>query len=180
MNKAVFSKDLPFTFPIIHWSGWLLLVGFVFYLIVGVIAMLRPQMDERLYARYRNIPQADFLDGQDSLFPILKKACLAFNTKNYNKALSLFEQDSSAFFIPEKRLFSGICLLEQNQLEEASATFQEMKIMNLPPNYQMDANWYLALSHLRNHQRSLCENTLQEIVGEPRKTDAHRLMNILK
>ncbi len=180
MKKAVFSKEPPFTFPTTHWSKWLLVTGFFFSLIVGVVYMLRPQMDERLYARYRNIPQADFLAGQDTLFPLLKEACLAFNTKNYSKALSLFEQDGSTLFIPEKQLFSGICLLELNQLDKAIITFQEMKSMNLSLNYQMDTSWFLALSYLRKHQRSLCKNTLLEIIAEPRKTEAQRLIHELK
>ena len=177
MKKDIFSKEPAFMLPTLHWAGWLLVAALLASLIGGVIFMLRPQMDERIYARYRNIPKATFLENQEARFQLLQEASSAFNAKNYSKALRLFEQDSSVEFHYEKQLFSGICLLELNRAEAVISSFQKAKEQHLPSYINKEITWYLALAYLRNHQRDLCINTLLEIVDEPRKSESQ---NVLK
>lgn len=179
MKKDVFAKEPAFKLPPLHWAGWLLVTALVASLIGGVVFMLRPQMDERIYARYRNIPQATFLENQGERFPLLQEASIAFNTKNYSKALRLFEQDSSVEFRYEKQLFSGICLLELNNSEAVIASFKKAKEQHLPPYIDKEITWYLALAYLRNHQRDLCSNTLLELIDEPRKSEAQNVIKHL-
>lgn len=169
MKKDVFINELPAPLPIL--KGWELLSGIclIFALILWGVTMLRPQMDERIYARFRNLPKATFLEHKDSSLLFLNEACTAFNNKSYNKALQLFKKDTSTAFLYEKELFSGICLLELNKPEEAIPKLKTLKQNKIAEKYREEATWYLALAYLRAHKRNLCKTTLHEIENSPKK-----------
>lgn len=140
---------------IMKWLGFIALAAGV---MAGTVWMLRPQMDERLYAKYRNLPQAQFLLPGDTS---LAEACAAHNLKQYTKALPLFQRDTQTKYATETRFFSAICLLELNKMKEAEALLEPIAISNHP--FQPEALWYMALSHLRRHDRKGCLKYLHEV-----------------
>jgi hypothetical protein len=140
---------------IIKWLGVIALAAGV---MAGTVWMLRPQMDERLYAKYRNLPQAQFLLTGDTS---LAEACAAHNLKQYTKALPLFQRDTQTKYATETRFFSAICLLELNKMKEAEALLTPIVESNHP--LQPESLWYTALSHLRRHDRKGCLLYLKEV-----------------
>ena len=140
---------------IIKWLGVIALAAGV---MAGTVWILRPQMDERLYAKYRNLPQAQFLSPGDTS---LAEACAAHNLKQYTKALPLFQRDTQAKYTTETRFFSAICLLELNKMKEAEALLEPIATSNHA--LQPEALWYLALSHLRRHDRKGCLQYLKTV-----------------
>lgn len=148
--------------PLPQWPAWKwLLVALLSVAIVPVtVRMLRPQMDERLYAKYRNLPQAVFLKENDHP---LAEACAAFNLKQYTRALPLFERDTHAAYALEKQFFSGLCLLELNKMKPAEERLRPVLNSNHPLN--KEAIFYTALSQLRRHDRKGALALLQQLDG---------------
>ena len=137
---------------------WLGVITLAVGVMAGTVWMLRPQMDERLYAKYRNLPQVQFLLPGDTS---LSEACTAHNLKQYTKALPLFQRDTQTKYATETRFFSAICLLELNKMTEAEALLAPIATSNHP--LQSEALWYIALSHLRRHDRKGCLKYLHEL-----------------
>lgn len=162
--------------PRIRWWMWGLIALFSVLVIAGVVRMLRPQMDERLYARYRNLPQAHFMTPADSACSNLSAACAAFNLKQYTKALPLFEADNCPGYTEEKRLFVALCHLELNRMKEAEAQLALILDQGAQHPLHTEALWYTALSHLRRHDRAGYETFLRAVpVGSARYESALKL-----
>ena len=150
--------------PIWRWAiGGLVAVAVVF----ATVRMLRPQMDERLYAKYRDLPKAAFLpNDQHPLHP----ACAAFNLKQYSKALPLFEKDTHTQFALEKAFFEALCLLELNKMSAAEA--RVYPVTTSTHHLKNEAIWYTALSRLRRHDRKGCVQLLRQLDGATMRTKA--------
>ncbi|WP_026712506.1 tetratricopeptide repeat protein [Flavobacterium daejeonense] len=92
---------------------------------------------------------------------LVKEAENAFNTKNYKKAIPLFEaalrQNKSA----EIQYFYGISLLENNQIKQAEAAFNQIKSGNSV--YKNKAIYALALAKLKQKDYQSCKEILLTI-----------------
>ncbi len=137
--------------PLPRWGiwGWTIVVALGLGVVLATVPMLRKQMDERLYAKFRNLPQAKFLpEGQQHP---LRAACDAYNLKQYTKALPLFDNNTDTVFVIEKQFFSALCLLELNKMPKAEQRLQPIAQGQHP--LRQEALWYTALSHIRRHDR---------------------------
>jgi tetratricopeptide (TPR) repeat protein len=147
-----------------YWWRWAAAAAVAVAVVAGTVLMLRPQMDERLYARYRHLPTADFtVRGNDAtqLSQTLREAAEAYNEKSYARALTTFQK---ALQLqpnqPEAQFFAALCHLELNQMREAETLLEPLA--NSGGAWASDARWYLALSHLRRHDRAGCAAILQQ------------------
>jgi len=121
---------------------------------------VRPPQHERLYAEYRDLPEAAFAvrGGNDAL---VQAAETAFNSGNYQTALSkLSDYLAEVPSDTEKLFFAGLCYLELNRLEEARAAFQQVATA---PAWADEAYWFLALGYLRENKRNECLAALEKI-----------------
>lgn len=79
----------------------------------------------------------------------LQAAFQCYQTQDYPKALTGFVE---AYQVDntnqEAKLYAGICLLELNQIKEATLLFKQV-IKEGKDNLKQVANWYLALSYLK-------------------------------
>jgi predicted Zn-dependent protease len=133
--------------------------------LVGTVMMLRPQMDERWYARYRSLPTAvPYLTGQPTE-ALEAEAVAQYNLKCYTAALPLWQQLTDDHSIPgcQARMMAGICLLELNRMKEAESHFAQMMAQNTACTIaqQLEAQWFMALSLLRRHQRHSAKAILE-------------------
>jgi predicted Zn-dependent protease len=159
----------------VPWWAWILAGVGVILVIAGTVWMLRPQMDERLYARYRKLPEAAFVPPGDAVYQELAAASLLFNQKKYTKALVQFAGDTAQLYKGEVQLFQGICLLELNQMKEAEALF--LPLISPQNKLKEEAMWYTALSRLRRHDRKGCREILLDITFQnPRYAQAQSLL----
>jgi hypothetical protein len=141
--------------PLPRWGvlGWCFVVFIGIGIILVTVPMLQEQMDERLYAKFRLWPQADFLppshpnDG-------LRAACAAFQLKQYPKALALFQSDTSDLFLEEKKFYAALCLLESSATKAAETALLPLAQGQHPLRHE--AQWYRALCRLRLHDRPGC------------------------
>lgn len=149
--------------------------------VVAAWFFLRPPAHERLFAQYGAFPEADFtVRGDSPATNDLSAAEDAFNRKDYPDAIRLLKtyladhpEDAQA------RLHAGLCHLELKQYPEATAIFTEIGGSN---NVWADeANWFLALTYLRQDKRTECSRVLKQIPPDSgRYEQAKELLDKLK
>ncbi|MCS6929153.1 MAG: tetratricopeptide repeat protein [Saprospiraceae bacterium] len=140
--------------------------------------ILRPPKHERLYAQYKAFPEASFTTRNVSAVSLLEEASRAFNERQYEEALTLFEryleEDPNN---TEVRYFAGLCLIEIRRYDEARKVFAQ--IMNIPA-WADEAHWYTALAYLRENRIDECRRQLAFIsAGGSRYAQARQLLEQL-
>jgi tetratricopeptide (TPR) repeat protein len=104
---------------------------------------------------------------------------IAFEKKDYAQALTLLNQllaespnDSNL------QLYKGICLLETDQAAQARSTWEP--ITNGQSALRSEAQWYTALSYLKEQNYASCKSALLKIQpNEDRYEDAQKLLKQL-
>lgn len=132
-------------------------------LLVTAWFFLRPATPEQLYAQYRTFPEASFtLRASDPGQQTLENAATSFNAKNYSAALELLQSQLATDPANlEAQFFSSLCLLELKRYDEAIATLEP--ISNTANSWADEAQWYLALSYLRQNKEEECAAILRQI-----------------
>lgn len=148
--------------------------------VVAAWFFLRPPSNERLFAEYGAFPEADFtVRGDNPAQNDLSPAEAAFNGKDYAEALRLLQAYLASH--PEDmqaRLHAGLCHLELKQYDQATAIFTE--IGKSPNVWADEANWFLALTSLRQGNRAECARVLKQIPpGSGRHDQATELLTKL-
>lgn len=89
--------------------------------------------------------------GNESISPELISAMNAYHKKLYKNALQEFNamQSVDRNFL----IYKAICLIETKQLPEAIDLLKQLVNDGEGTEYWQQANWYLAISYLGNHQR---------------------------
>ncbi len=161
--------------PRIGWAA-----AAVLLLLLGAwLFFLRPPYPERLYAQYKELPEASFAvrSGEEQL-SLAEEAARAFNRGQYSEALALLERHLEQ--VPhdtEARYFSGLCLLELKRFEEARRVFAQVEQV---PIWADEARWYTALTDLRQKRIDDCIYRLRQIDPQSaRYAQAQRLLKDL-
>jgi hypothetical protein len=162
-NFAVMKTNAAFP-PI----GLLLaLVVFCAGAVWGTVHLIRPQMDERMYARFRRLPQADAslptADSSAAWAQAWAVGAQHFNDKNYHDALDSMRVVMRAAPDHEgARFFAALCLLECVEMPAATQLLTPLR-QDTASRWQQEATWYLALARLRNHDRAGCLRLLDSM-----------------
>ncbi|MDR7208425.1 tetratricopeptide repeat protein [Flavobacterium piscis] len=115
------------------------------------------------FADYNQPEQVYFME-RGNIEEELKKAEIAFNSKNYKTAIPLFETILKENKTPEIQYFYGIALLEENQFVKAETVFSELK--SGTSVYKNKAIWNLALSKLKQKEYRACKEILLTIPSD--------------
>lgn len=95
---------------------------------------------------------------------LVKEAENAFNAKDYKRAIPLFEAVLKEKQSAEIQYFYGISLLENNQIKQAEAEFNQIKSGNSV--YKNKAIYALALAKLKQKDYKSCKEILLEIPSD--------------
>ena len=111
--------------------------------------------------------------GNDSISPELMSAMNAYHKKEYKDAL----QKINAMQSVDKNflIYKAICLIETKQLSEAIVLLKQLVNDGEGTEYWQQANWYLAISYLSNHQRKKALKSFNAIIKS--KTIYHEKAN---
>lgn len=136
--------------------------------------------DARLYAQYREYPEAAFVTRSNAPDEAeMAQATSAFNAGQYEAALPILQRKVQAE--PEQseaRLFLAICLIETGR--GADARSQLDQLVKGGGAWVSDARWYLALSYLKEKDRPRCVETLRGIPpDDPHYANAQALLKKL-
>ena len=128
-------------------------------LLIGITAF--NQLSNPSYTDYNN-HEAISLSVRGEEDGLLKEAENAFNTKNYSEAENAFnkilEKTPSNL---EIQLYKAISLIETNQFSEADELLFGLSETNSA--YKTKAQWYWALSKLKQEDKETCIKILQQI-----------------
>lgn len=108
-----------------------------------------------------NHPEKAYFIERGEVSTALKEAEKAFNNKNYEKAIPIFETILTETKTPEIQYFYGVSLLEVNEIQKAETIFIELK--NGTSVYKEKATWNLALLKLKQKDYKSCKEILQTI-----------------
>jgi tetratricopeptide (TPR) repeat protein len=108
-----------------------------------------------------NHPEKAYFTERGNLDALLKQAETAFNAKDYQTAIPIFETILTANKTSEIQYFYGVALLQENQLEKAEAVFTELK--SGTSVYKEKALWNLALLKLKQKDYKGSKEILQTI-----------------
>lgn len=111
-----------------------------------------------------NHPEQAYFSERGTLDATLKQAEIAFNAKEYKKAIPLFETILKQNKTAEIEYFYGISLLQDNQFQPSEAIFKELK--SGTSVYKNKAIWNLALSKLKQKDYKACKEILLTIPAD--------------
>jgi tetratricopeptide (TPR) repeat protein len=108
-----------------------------------------------------NHPESAYFTERGDVDAMLKQAETAFNSKEYKKAIPLFESILKENDTPEIKYFYGVSLLQDNQIIKAQNVFSELK--SGTSAYKDKATWNLALVKLKQKNYNACKEILLTI-----------------
>jgi hypothetical protein len=158
ISKEHFMADKS---KVIALKPWTYLVAATVVLLMGLFLFnsnSNPSFEE--YNQYEN---AYFTERGDEV-DYLKQAETAFNTKDFKAAIPLFEAILKTNKTAEIQYFYGISLLENNQIKQAEAVFNEIKSGN--SIYKNKAIYGLALAQLKQKDYKGCQEILLTIPSD--------------
>ena len=135
------------------------------------------QNNSPVYSDYNQHEKAAFVE-RGEYNKILLLAQKAFNNKQYQKAIPLFETVLKSYKKPEVIYFYAICLLETDNFTKAEDILLSLKDGTSIYNYR--ATWYLALMRLKQNNKESCKNFLKQIPPDAEDyTKAQELLELL-
>lgn len=115
------------------------------------------------YTDYNQHEKATFVERGDENKALLL-AQKAFNDKQYQKAIPLFETVLKLNYKPEVLYLYAICLIETDNFTKAEDILLSLK--NGTSIYNYRATWYLALLRLKQNNINSCKNFLKQIPAD--------------
>ncbi|MFA9192084.1 tetratricopeptide repeat protein [Flavobacterium sp. FZUC8N2.13] len=158
ISKEHFKADKS---KVISLKPWAYLVAASVVLLLGLFLFnpsSKPGFEE--YNQYENAYLTERGEGIDTL----KQVETAFNAKDFKAAIPLFEAILKTNKTAEIQYFYGVSLLENNQINQAEAVFNEIKSGN--SIYKNKAIWSLALAQLKQKDYKGCKEILLTIPSD--------------
>ena len=132
---------------------------------VTLLLVARFLLQPNLYDQFAQHPPLAMIEKSNEAQDNLAAMEAAFNQQDYARALPLLQAYQRQK--PEDlqvELYLGICWLETQQYAKANAVFQ--KISETESSFKDYGQWYLALSYLKQGNKTACRKTLQEVPAE--------------
>lgn len=159
-NSAENAPPAPPMTLNINWKRWAAAVAAGLVLLLGAVWFFN-QSGLPHYAQYaQHAPLSLTVRGAaDQSNSAAEKA---FAAGDYAGALSALEQIAAADpGNTTAKLYQGICLLEMDRIAEARAAFAPIALGQSA--LRGEANWYIALSYLKEKNYNACNSSLQYI-----------------
>ncbi|WP_353484293.1 tetratricopeptide repeat protein [Haliscomenobacter sp.] len=144
---------------------------------VTLLLVARFLLQPNLYDQFAQHPPLAMIEKSNEAQDNLAAMEAAFNQQDYARALPLLEAYQRQK--PEDlqvELYLGICWLETQQYAKANAVFQ--KISQTESSFKDYGQWYLALSYLKQGNKTACRKILLEVPAE--SEFAAKAQNLLK
>ena len=158
-NKSEQAKIIP-----LMRRRWMTAVAAVFIMAL-VITVWQPWKKEDLYKQYAAIQMPGIAERGEASDSLLKQAVKNFNSKKFAEAIPAFEtvlKDSAQ--ISFVQYYYAIALLQNDQTEKSRAQFTEL--YNGPSLFKYDAAFYMALSYLKEKNKTDCAAWLNKIPAD--------------
>ena len=146
---------------VIRLKPWMYLAAASVVLLLGIFLFnsnSNPNFDE-----FNQFEDAHFVErGEQADY--LKQAQDAYNSKDYKKAIPLFESILKDKKTAEIQYFYGVSLLESNKIKESELVFSDLQ--SGTSIYKNKAIWALALAKLKQKEYKSCKEILLTIPAD--------------
>jgi tetratricopeptide (TPR) repeat protein len=132
---------------------------------IALLLVARFLLQPNLYDQFAQHPPLAMIEKSNEVQDNLAAMEAAFNQQDYARALPLLQAYQRQK--PEDlqvELYLGICWLETQQYAKANAVFQ--KISQTESSFKDYGQWYLALSYLKQGNKTACRKILLEVPAE--------------
>ena len=162
MNEEFFTNrsEQAKIIPLIR-RKWMTAVAAIF-IIALVLTVWQPWKKEDLYKQYAAIQMPGIAERGAAADSLLKMAVENFNNKRFAEAIPFFEiilKDSSQNTFVQ--YYYAVALLQNNQTEKSRIQLTEL--YNGTSLFKYDAAFYLALSYLKEKNKTECREWLNKI-----------------
>ncbi len=161
------AQQFPFSFPRYYQIAAVLLLLLVSVLVILMLRAPSTTSNNELYAQYYEPYEDLIIDrAQDpqSTPTQLYQGMDAYKQQNFQEAIIYLKAYLSDFpdeLIP--RLYLGISLLEEDNVNEAIGQFQQLLSS---PELRQQAQWYTALAYLKGNKTDLAKDMFEEIIHD--------------
>lgn len=175
ISKEYFNSKQPKKVKIVNLNSKYFAIAACLLLFLGMFFYL--QNNSPVYSDYNQHEKAAFVErGEHNKMLLLAQK--AFNEKQYQKAIPLFETVLKSYKKPEVIYFYAICLLETDNFSKAEDILLSLKEGTSIYNHR--ATWYLALMRLKQNNKDGCRNFLKQIpVDAEDYSKAQELLELL-
>ena len=143
---------------VITLKPWMYMAAASVVLLLGIF-LFNPSSNPN-FDDYNQFEAAHFVERGDQA-DYLKQAENAYNSKDYQKAIPLFESLLKEKKTAEIQYFYGVSLLESNKIQESELVFNDLQSGN--SIYKNKAIWGLALAKLKQKDYTSCKEILMTI-----------------
>lgn len=143
---------------------WMTAVAAVFIMAL-LLTVWQPWKKEDLYTQYASLQIPGIAERGKATDSILKQAVENFNSKKFAEAIPFFEtvlKDSGQNSFAE--FYYAVALLQNNDIEKARGRFTGL--YNGESLFKYDAAFFMALSHLKEKDKSRCIDWLSRIPAD--------------
>ncbi len=161
ISNAIVADKIIQKPKVISFKPWQYAIAAVFVVSFGILFFNQTENPD--YNNYNQHETATFSDRGASIKNLFL-AQIAFNAKDYQGAASNFEIVLKEYNRPEVAYFYGISLLEINKFTESEIVFTNLKLGT--SIYKDKANWYLALSNLKQKKYDATKKFLKQIPND--------------
>ena len=170
MNEEFFTNrsEQAKIIPLIR-RKWMTAVTAIF-IIALVLTVWQPWKKEDLYKQYAAIQMPGIAERGAAADSLLKMAVENFNNKKFAEAIPSFEavlKDSSLNTFVQ--YYYAIALLQNDQTEKSRIQFTEL--YNGASLFKYDAAFYMALSYLKEKNKTACKDWLNNIPADAGQYD---------
>ena len=170
MNEEFFTNrsEQAKIIPLIR-RKWMTAVAAIF-IIALVLTVWQPWKKEDLYKQYAAIQMPGIAERGAAADSLLKMAVENFNNKKFAEAIPSFEavlKDSSLNTFVQ--YYYAIALLQNDQTEKSRIQFTEL--YNGASLFKYDAAFYMALSYLKEKNKTACKDWLNNIPADAGQYD---------
>lgn len=159
ISKEHFADTNQSKSKVIAFKPWYYAVAACLIIALGIFTFTN---NDPKYGDYSQHESAHFVERGDADIN-MKDAQEFFNTKQYQKAIVSFEKIED-LTNPELQYFYAIALIETDHYRNAELYLNNIK--SGTSVYKEKANWYLALSNLKQKKIEECKTYLNQIPAE--------------
>lgn len=157
---------------------WMTAIAAVFVLTL-LLTVWQPWKKEDLYLQYADVQMPGIAKRGVASDSLIQSAVENFNNKKFAEAIPDFEtilKDSAGNSFVQ--YYYAIALMQNDNIEKARAQFSEL--YNGSSIFKFDAAFYMALSYLKENNKSACKEWLNKIpVGNAAWNKARELFDKL-
>ncbi|MCD6543481.1 MAG: hypothetical protein J7K34_03135 [Flavobacteriaceae bacterium] len=162
-----------------------LLIGFGIWFVKDSYFPTNEQLYTQNFEPYRNIVQP-IVRGESSK-TIKYSAFVAYENKNYHKAINLFNSIANPNETPIQ-FYKAMCFLSLSKTDDAIQTLLPIaaskEIESSSKNYTEMANWYLGLAYLKNDDLDKALSQFSIIANHPdytfKKEEAKKIITFIE